>query len=198
MELQLIQSKIHTLRGQKVILDFDLAALYEVPTKALNQAVKRNNARFPEDFMFQLDTGEWQAVRAQIESLKTMPTNRSQFVTGSQKHREPKALPFAFTEQGVAMLSGVLRSQKAVEVNIAIMRTFVALRNYIISYAELKQQIINLENKFGRELTDVFEVLRWLGEENQARYDEIQALHTEDEPPRDWEERARIGFRKEV
>ncbi len=198
MELQLIQSKIHTLRGQKVILDFDLAALYEVPTKALNQAVKRNNARFPEDFMFQLDTGEWQAVRAQIESLKTMPTNRSQFVTGSQKHREPKALPFAFTEQGVAMLSGVLRSQKAVEVNIAIMRTFVALRNYIISYAELKQQIINLENKFGRELTDVFEVLRWLGEENQARYDAIQALHPDDVPPRDWEERARIGFRKET
>ena len=96
MEIQIIHNKIHEIRGQKVILDFDLADLYEVPTKALNQAVKRNIERFPPDFMFQLDLNEWQHLRSQIA---TSSSNWSQFVTSSKKHRGDAYAPFAFTEQ---------------------------------------------------------------------------------------------------
>lgn len=167
MELKIIHQKILIIRGQKVMLDFDLAELYEVQTKALNQAVKRNIERFPKDFMFQLNGEEWDDL-----------TNRSQIVTGSQKHRESKSLPYAFTEQGVAMLSGVLRSKKAVEVNIAIMRTFVMLRRYALTYDELAQRIEELEEKYD----DVHEVLNQL------------LLGKEEEE--DWEKRERIGFRK--
>jgi hypothetical protein len=120
METQIILSKIYVLRGQRVMLDYDLATLYQVPTKALNQAVKRNMERFPEDFLFQLSQEEWLYLRTQIIDLDS---NRSQIVTGSdhlmwsqpvttsQKHREGKSLPYAFTEHGVAMLSSVLRSK---------------------------------------------------------------------------------------
>jgi len=167
MELQIIHQKILVIRGQKVMLDFDLAELYEVQTKALNQAVKRNIDRFPEDFMFQLTTKEWQGL-----------SNRSQIVTGSQKHRESKSLPYAFTEQGVAMLSSVLRSSKAVQTNIIIMRTFVMLRRYALTYEELAQKIEELEAKYD----DVHEVL------NQ--------LLMGREQDNDWESRERIGFRK--
>jgi hypothetical protein len=118
MELTQLQSKIHFIRGEKIIFDFDLATLYEVDTKVLNQAVKRNSIRFPEDFMFQI-TGD------ELES------NWSQFVTSSNKHRGKKYLPYAFTEQGVAMLSSILRSDKAAIVNIAIMRVFVEIRKAI-------------------------------------------------------------------
>ena len=115
-QLQVIQSKIYEIRGQKVMLDRDLAEMYGVQTKALNQAVKRNIKRFPSDFMFQLSKDEW--------------TNlRSQFVTSSWGGT--RKLPFAFTEQGVAMLSSILNSDTAIEVNIAIMRTFVAVRQMV-------------------------------------------------------------------
>ncbi len=167
MELQIIHEKIIVIRDQKVMLDFDLAELYEVQTRVLNQAVKRNIDRFPEDFMFQLTIEEWQAL-----------TNRSQIVTGSQKHREKKSLPFAFTEQGVAMLSSVLRSPKAIHVNIAIMRTFVMLRKYALTYEELAQKIGELESKYD----DVHEVLNQL------------LMNKEQES--DWETREQIGFRK--
>ncbi len=125
MQLQNIETKIYELRGQKAMLDFDLAVLYEVGTKVLNQAVKRNLKRFPLDFMFQLSTQEWEILRLEIESSNN---NRSQFVTSSQKHRGKAIPPHAFTEQGVAMLSSVLRSEKAINVNIAIMRAFVFIR----------------------------------------------------------------------
>lgn len=167
MELQIIHQKILVIRGQKVMLDFDLADLYQVQTKALNQAVKRNIDRFPEDFMFQLSAEEWQDI-----------TNRSQIVTGSQKHRESKSLPYAFTEQGVAMLSSVLRSSKAVQTNIIIMRIFVMLRRYALTYDELAQKIEELEAKYD----DVHEVLNQL------------LMSREQES--DWENRNRIGFRK--
>jgi len=113
--VEVIARRIYLIRGRKVMLDFDLAELYEVPTRVLNQAVRRNLSRFPEDFMFRLTKEEAQSLR-------------SQSVTGSQKHRDPRAHPYAFTEQGVAMLSSVLKSERAVEVNIAIMRTFAQLR----------------------------------------------------------------------
>lgn len=117
-ELTDIRTKIHEIRGQQVMLDFDLAELYGVETRVLNQSVKRNKDRFPLDFMFQLNEGEWESMS-------------SQFVTTSRVKRPKNSIPLAFTEQGVAMLSGVLRSPTAIEVNIRIMRAFVAIRRYL-------------------------------------------------------------------
>jgi hypothetical protein len=119
LELATLQSKIVNIRGQKVILDFDLAILYEVETRVLNQAVKRNSKRFPIDFMFRLTIEEWESMRSQI-------------VTAYQNKRNIIVTPFAFTEQGVAMLSGILNSEVALNVNIAIMRTFVMIRRYAL------------------------------------------------------------------
>ena len=124
--LELIERRIYLIRGQKVMLDADLAELYRVPTKAFNQAVKRNPDRFPEDFMFRLSSDE---------------LNQSQFVTGSQKHRDPRNLPYAFTELGVAMLSSVLSSKRAVQMNILIMRAFVKLREVLATHKELANKI---------------------------------------------------------
>jgi len=131
--VELIERRIYLIRGQKVMLDSDLAELYQVPTKTLNQAVKRNADRFPADFMFRLTAEEAEA------------WNRSQFVTGSQKHRDPRLLPYAFTEHGVAMLSSVLRSTRAVQMNIVIIRAFVRLRRILASHAALAQRIQRLE-----------------------------------------------------
>lgn len=116
MELQIIQSKIYGIRGQKVMLDFDLAGLYQVETRVLNQAVKRNSKQFPTDLMFQLNTEEWEILKSQIVMSSWGGTRK---------------LPFAFTEQGLAMLSGVLNSDIAIEVNISIMRAFVAVRQLV-------------------------------------------------------------------
>ncbi len=192
MEIQLIQTKIHLLREQRVMLDFDLAALYEVPTKALNQAVKRNLDRFPKDFMFQLTEEEWKYARSEvIDSNEPM---WSQIVTTSKKFRRESYIPFAFTEQGVAMLSSVLRSEKAIQVNISIMRAFIEMRHYMLSYTALAQKISEIESRWGKEISDIQEVLRWLGEENQARANELTAL----EPASSvWENRRPIGFSKE-
>ena len=115
VKIEDIKSKIFTLRGMQVILDRDIATLYNVKTKALNQAVQRNRERFPKDFMFKLKKEEFLNLR-------------SQFVTSSLKHGGRRVLPYAFTEQGVAMLSSVLHSKRAIQVNIAIMRTFVKLK----------------------------------------------------------------------
>lgn len=124
-----IASRIYLIGGRKVMFDFDLAELYGVPTKALNQAVTRNEARFPEDFMFRLSAEETEAL------------NRSQTVTGSLKHRDPRFSPRAFTQEGVAMLSGVLRSDRAIEVNVAIMRAFVRLREVLASNEDLARKV---------------------------------------------------------
>jgi len=147
MQLQKVQGKIHEIRNQKVMLDFDLAKLYEVETKALNQAVKRNSERFPEDFMFQLTPEEFEM-------------NRSQFVTGSQKHRGN--LPFAFTEQGLAMLSGILKSEKAIAVNIAIMRTFVFLRQHALTHKDLTEKLNEMEKQYNKQFKDVYEAINYL------------------------------------
>lgn len=135
-ELVIIENKIYEIRGKKVMLDFDLAEMYQVETKNLNKAVKRNIERFPEDFMFQLTSEEMANLRFQI---------------GTSSWGGTRYLPFAFTEQGVAMLSGILRSPQAVEVNINIMRAFVHMRQYLLSHVsrqeldELKQRIEYLE-----------------------------------------------------
>ena len=150
ISIENIQRAIHFIRGEKVMLDSDLAELYQVQTKALNQAVRRNRDRFPADFMFQLSTKE------------VVDLNRSQFVTGSQKHRDPRSKPYAFTEQGVAMLSTVLRSKRAITVNIEIMRAFVTLRRLFVSNAELARRLDELEGKFDKQFKIVFVAIRQL------------------------------------
>ncbi len=147
-----ISQRIHTIRGHRVMLDADLAELYGVSTKRLNEAVRRNASRFPEDFMFQLSREEAESLRSQIATLKT----------GRGKHR--KFLPYAFTEQGVAMLSGVLQSPRAVQVNIAIMRTFVRMRRMLVSHEELARKVDILEKKYDSQFRMVFDAIRALME----------------------------------
>jgi ORF6N domain len=131
-----ITRSILALRGHRVILDAELAALYGVPTKALNQAVKRNAERFPEDFMFRL-------TRVETEAL-----NRSQFVTGSQKHRDPRFPPFAFTEHGAIMAATILNSPRAVEMSVFVVRAFVRLRALLASNTALAHKLDELERKY--------------------------------------------------
>jgi hypothetical protein len=143
-----IEKAILLIRGQKVMLDADLAVLYDVETKVLIQAVKRNLERFPEDFMFELTQEEFAILR-------------SQFVTssdwGGRRYR-----PYAFTEQGVAMLSSVLRSGRAIQVNIEIMRAFIRLRQMLASHVELARKLAALEKKYDAQFKQVFEAIRQL------------------------------------
>jgi hypothetical protein len=171
MELQIIQSKIYEIRGCKVMLDSDLAELYEVTTGALNQAVKRNSTRFPADFMFQLSDNE-------LESLISQSVTSNKYNFSSPGRGGVRKMPYVFTEQGVAMLSSVLRSEKAVQVNIAIMRTFVAIRQYAFGYQDLKEKIEQLESKYDGQIEDVHQVLN-------------QLLNPENN-------RKEIGFQKEI
>ena len=135
--IQSIQNRIYEIRDERVMLDFDLAKLYEVETKILNQAVKRNIKRFSIDFMFQLTKDEYEYLRFQIEASEAVNSLRSQIVTlktGRGQHR--KFMPYAFTEQGVAMLSGLLNSDMAINMNIAIMRAFVELRKILLKVSD--------------------------------------------------------------
>ncbi len=139
MQLDKIQSKIYEVRGQKIMLDFDLAELYEVETRVLNQAVKRNIDIFPEDFMFQLTPSEWERMTSQI--VMTFPAKR------------PKsALPLAFTEHGVTMLANVLKSKKARQTSIAVVRAFIALKRFALNYKELSEKLFELENLYNKQL----------------------------------------------
>lgn len=146
MELEVIQNKIYEVRGFKVMLDFDLALLYNVDNKRLKEAVRRNSNRFPEDFMFELSKVEYDSLRTQIASLKN----------GRGQHL--KYMPFAFTEQGIAMLSSVLNSEKAIEINISIIRAFVIIRQFSLTYAELKTRIEEIESQF----PDIYKALNYL------------------------------------
>jgi hypothetical protein len=134
------------------MLDFDLAELYGVPTKSLNLAVKRNIKRFPPDFMFQITKDEWHGLRFQFEISKGRGGTRY--------------MPYAFTEQGLAMLSGVLNSDKAIDVNISIMRAFVLLRQHLSNYKNLKDQIEKLENEMNKKFKDFNEALNYLLEKD--------------------------------
>ena len=151
-----ILSQIFYIRGVKVMLDFHLAGLYKVETRVLKQQVKRNIDRFPEDFMFQLYETEWKELITNCDNL------------GSVKFSP--ATPFAFTEQGVAMLSGVLRSEKAIKVNIAIMRAFVRMRELIGQNKELKKKLDKMESKYDQQFRVVFDAIRQLIEKkNEPR-----------------------------
>lgn len=138
--------KMYWIREQRVMFDVDLAELYEVPTKRLNEQVRRNKERFPEDFMFQL-------------SEKEADTMRSQFATASEK-RNVRYRPFAFTEQGVAMLSSVLRSKRAIAVNIHIVRTFTRMRELLLTHKELREKIERMEQKYDKNFRVVFDALK--------------------------------------
>jgi ORF6N domain len=161
-----ISSQVLMVRGQRVLLAQQLAALYDVETKVLNQAVKRNVERFPADFMFQLDASEIASLRSQFVTLEATgfvltESLRSQFVTVSAGSHA-KYLPYAFTEQGIAMLSSVLNSDRAVAVNIEIMRTFIKLRGMLSEHVDLKRKLAAMERKYDDNFKVVFEAIREL------------------------------------
>ncbi|WP_395043769.1 ORF6N domain-containing protein [Flavobacterium sp.] len=166
MEIEVIQNKIYEIRGCKVMLDFDLSDLYEVENKRLKASVRRNINRFPEDFMFELTEIEFNSLRTKISSLKNL---------GRGQHT--KFSPFAFTEQGIAMLSSILKSDKAIEINISIMRTFVTIRQFAINYTELQNRINEIEGQF----PEIYNVLNYLVEKDNK--EEVK-------------ERTKIGYKK--
>jgi hypothetical protein len=182
-----IQNRIYEIRGERVMLDFDLARLYEVETKVLNQAVKRNIRRFPEDFMFLLTADELEDIRSQMlatGSAENPP--RSQIVTlKTGRGTNVKYLPHAFTEQGVAMLSAVLKSEKAIMMNIAIMRAFVEIRKFLIQEDALKTQLKEIRERLGEHDTQLNQI-----------YDAMENLLDEKAAERKWNEREMIGFKK--
>jgi hypothetical protein len=180
-----IQNRIYELRGERVILDRDLADLYETETKALNQAVKRNLKRFPPDFMFQLTSEEFEGLRFQIETLeKSGKPLRLQNET-SKGRGGTRYMPYAFTEQGVAMLSGILNSDKAISMNIAIMRAFVEVRRILFHQNDLKEQLREIKERIGEHDTQLNHI-----------YDAMENLLDEKAAQRKWDDRERIGFKK--
>jgi phage regulator Rha-like protein len=172
MQLIVIQQKIYEVRGYKVMLDFDLAELYEVETRALNQAIKRNIESFPKDFMFRLTAKEW----------KTMS---SQFVMTYPGKRPKTALPYAFTEHGVTMLASVLKSSKARKMNIAIVRDFIALKKFVLENSEILGQLKELKERIGDHDIQLNQI-----------YDAIENLLDDKTEQKSWKERERIGFKK--
>ncbi|MEO7531755.1 MAG: ORF6N domain-containing protein [Sediminibacterium sp.] len=173
MELQVIHEKIYSIRGNKVMLDFDLAELYMVENRRLKEAVRRNIRRFPPDFMYELTQQEYQSLRSQIATLKT----------GRGMHA--KYLPFAFTEQGIAMLSGVLHSERAIEMNIAIMRAFIAIRQFTLQYNDLAEQIVEIKETVSNHNDQLDQI-----------YGAIEKLLDKKTEQKIWAERERIGFTK--
>jgi len=166
VSVQLIERRIYLIRGNRVMIDFDLAELYEVPTKRFNQQVRRNLKRFPEDFMFRLTKDEAEALRSQFATSKPSGDPlRSQFATSKTGRGGRRYLPYAFAEQGVAMLSSVLNGERAIEVNIAIMRAFVKLRQLLESNEELNRKFGAVMRKLAthdKYFTLVFDELKKL------------------------------------
>jgi len=187
-----IQNRIYEIRGERVMLDFDLASLYEVETKVLNQAVKRNIKRFPDDFMFQLTSAEFESIKLQTEVInqgvssqiviKDQPNLKSQIVTSSWGGT--RKLPYAFTEQGVAMLSGVLNSDKAINMNIAIMRAFVDVRKILLKQSNINEQLTEIKERIGEHDVQLNEL-----------YDAMENLIDEKIAQIKWNDRERIGFK---
>jgi hypothetical protein len=172
-----IQGKIYEVRGERVMLDKDLATLYATELRSLNQAVKRNIKRFPSNFMFQLTRKEWEALRSQIVILE------------NGRGRYTKYLPYAFTEHGVTMLASVLNSDKAIEMNIAIVKVFIAIRSLVVHNHEILNQLIELRDRIGEhdvQLKEIYESL-----ENM-----LDVKQEEKEAKESWEKRKRIGFKK--
>jgi|SRR5690606_9301454 len=170
MQLTTIQNKIYEVRGQSVMLDFDLAELYEVETKRLNESVKRNIERFPERFMFRLTKDEWQAMRSQIATAS------------DQGKRNLNVTPFAFTEHGVTMLASILRSKKAIQTNIAIVEAFISLKEFALTYKDLSDKLKEMETKYEQNFNDIYQAINYLLEkDSQETYQK---------------KRAKIGYKK--
>jgi len=183
--IQSIQNRIYEIRGERVMLDRDLAALYETETKALNLAVKRNIKRFPGDFMFRLTQNEFDSLRFQIETSKKS-SNPLRLQNETSKGRGgTRYLPYAFTEQGVAMLSGILNSDRAINMNIAIMRAFVEVRRVLLQQSDMKEQLKQIKDRIGGHDVQLNQI-----------YDALENLIDEKAAQRKWEERERIGFKK--
>ena len=159
MELQIIQNKIYDIRGLRVMLDFDLAEMYETETKRLKEAVRRNLNRFPTDFMFELNPDEWKILRTQFATSSW----------GGIRYQ-----PFAFTEQGVAMLASILNSPKAIEINISIVRAFIALRQYALGYAELNQKLENFMIETNMQFNDIYQALTEMASKKDNSKERIQ------------------------
>ena len=184
-EIQVIQSKIYEIRGQRVMLDRDLAEMYGVETRVLNQAVKRNIERFPEDFMFQLTKGEFEIMKSQFV-ISNEPDNQhisvltSQNVTSKIAERRggTQKAPFAFTELGVAMLSSVLRSPLAIQVNMGIMRAFVALRHLVATLPNTTSDVAQLRKDFEELKLDIEDILRDQNEINEDTRIQLDAIST--------------------
>lgn len=173
MELQIVQQKIFEIRGQKIMFDFDLAALYEVETRVFNQAIKRNIDNFPKDFMFRLTVKEWKNISSsQFVMMNKLPKNR----TG-------KYLPYVFTEHGVTMAASVLKSPKARKMNITIVRAFIALRKFVLQYNDLLEQMKELKMEVGNHDDQLNQI-----------YKAIEILMKKKEEETDWNDRERIGF----
>lgn len=208
MQLAVIQNKIFEIRGHKIMFDFDLADMYEVETRVLNQSVKRNIDRFPKDFMFQLTKKEWESLRSQFVMMSSKipeDNNSSQIPMSSEiKYKNPSSqivmmdnlpknrtgsyLPYAFTEHGVTMLAAILKSDKAVAMNIAIVRAFIALRQFALNYKELAVQIIELKQTVGnhnKQLNKIYEALENLLDDKTDK-----EIHK-----KMWDKRERIGFK---
>jgi hypothetical protein len=154
IDLLAIQNRIHEIRGYKVMLDFDLAEMYHVPTKALKQSVKRNIKRFPHDFMFELTKNEWNELVTICDQIPE--TMKHSYIA-----------PFAFSEHGITMLSSVLRSDTAINTNIQIVRAFVALRQYALGYAELKLQLDNFMLETNMQFNEIYQALAELAEQKK-------------------------------
>jgi phage regulator Rha-like protein len=182
--IQSIQNRIYEIRGERVMLDRDLAALYETETKVLNLAVKRNIKRFPKDFMFQLSKEEFEDLRFLFEtSEKSDHPLRFQIET-SKGRGGTRYLPYAFTEQGVAMLSGVLNSDKAINMNIAIMRAFVEVRRVLLKQNDLREQMKEIKERLGEHDAQLNQI-----------YNAMENLLDEKAAQKKWDERERIGFK---
>ncbi len=158
---ELVMNKIYLIRGLKVMIDFDLASLYGVETRVLNQAVKRNSARFPGDFMFQLSKKEWEFLRSQI-IISSGEINSSQNVMSSRKHRGVLYSPYVFTEEGVSMLSGVLKSHTAIRVHIQIIRVFAKMRRLLLTHKDILLQVEKIENKLTGHDVDIALIFQYL------------------------------------
>ena len=180
--IQSIQNRIYKLRDERVMLDRDLAILYEIETKSLNLSVKRNIKRFPTDFMFQLTKEEFESLRLQIE---TSENNSLRLQIETSKGRGgTRYLPYAFTEQGVAMLSGIINSNKAINMNIAIMRAFVDVSRLLLKQTDLKEQLKEIKQRLGEHDAQLNNI-----------YDAMENLLDEKAAQRKWEDRVRIGFK---
>lgn len=183
--IQSIQNRIYEIRGERVMLDFDLAALYEVETKRLNEQVKRNIKRFPKDFMFRLSLDEWKPIRSQIATAYITLPMGSQNATAFQTKRNTNVTPYAFTEQGVAMLSGVLNSDRAINMNIAIMRAFVEVRRVLLMQTDIKEQLRLIQERITEHDVQLSQI-----------YDSIENLLDDKAAQTKWDNREHIGFKK--